>query len=87
MDAIVAELLSRGILGIVCIVLGWVIKVLYSDNKKLADERDKLRQEFQAKIDAQSERYVSKSEQWAEKYQEVAVNANAVLDALMRRGQ
>lgn len=87
MEVIVAELLSRGILGIVCVVLGWVIKVLYTDNRRLVDERDKLRQEFQQKIDVQSERYVSKSEQWAEKYQNVAINANEVLDALMRKGQ
>ncbi len=83
-ETILEQLLQHGLLGIAVIALVFVVRTLYKRNQELVQEKEALHVQYQEKLDAYSERYVSKSEEWAEKNRELAVNTNAVLDALTR---
>ena len=82
--SILTELLQHGLLGVAVVGLVLVVRALYKRNQELVKEKEALHQQYQDKLNAYSERYVSKSEEWAEKNRELAVNTNAVLDALTR---
>lgn len=48
----VSYLLTQGVLGFACLILGWVVIKLYNKTEKLQAEKDLLQREKEALIEA-----------------------------------
>ena len=51
-DGAITYLFTQGVLGVACIVLGWVAVKLYNKNERLQNDKDTLQREKEAIIEA-----------------------------------
>jgi len=74
-------LIVYGPLGVGCVVLGLVCRVLYRDNKTLREQCDKEKLAAVEENTKLQERYITKAETWMDKFSEVTTSAVNVVRA------